>query len=690
MSPTGRPTAPRTVPALYRCEITHLRRSPLRHRVRHRTYLWLIDPAAPPRLPRALRPLARFDPRDHFDGTAPTLAAGLARFLRSRMESPPDGPALMLTHARVLGYVFNPLTLYWCHHRDGSPGCVVAEVHNTYGKRHLYLLQPDATGAAHTAKDFPVSPFFPVAGGYRMRLPLPGERLRLTVTLEQPGQRPFTAAVTGTRSTAGPLPLLRAAARHPLSTLAVSAAIRAHGIALYLRGLPVRRHEPPAAPPPAAATAPLPSSAQSPAKQRTMRQITPPRPLPADPARWEGVATVPAASRPRTALTERLVRRAVARMPLRVVTPAGPLPGPGGPRIDLHDPDAFYRRLGTGGTIGFGESYLAGEWDAPDLVAALTVLAGHTGTLVPAPLQRLRRLWAPRQPATQHNAPDAARENIRRHYDLSNDLFALFLDDTLTYSAALFRSLPARREHLADAQHRKIDRLLDLADVGPGTRLLEIGTGWGELALRAARRGARVDTLTLSAAQRDLAEQRIREAGAADRVTVRLQDYRELADGPAGRYDAVVSVEMIEAVGVRGWPGYFRTLDRVLAPGGRIALQAITMPHERMLASHTTHTWIQKYVFPGGQLPSTRAIAEAVARHTSLRVTRREPYGPHYAETLRLWRERFTEQAAAVTGLGFDATFRRMWTFYLAYCEAGFRSGYLDVQQFLLTKGTPA
>ncbi|MEV8115461.1 MULTISPECIES: class I SAM-dependent methyltransferase [Streptomyces] len=420
-----------------------------------------------------------------------------------------------------------------------------------------------------------------------------------------------------------------------------------------------------------------------------MNRLTPSHPLPVDPVTWPDVAAVPAASRPRVAVTERLVRRAVSRLPLRVVTPDGPLPGPGGPRIEIHDPAAFHRRLGTSGTIGFGESYLAGEWDAPDLVAALTVVAGHAGALIPAPLQRLRGWWAPPQPASQHNAPDDARENIRRHYDLSNDLFALFLDPTLTYSSAVFRTLPARWDQLEQAQHRKIDRLLDLAGAGPGTRLLEIGTGWGELAVRAARRGAHVDTITLSAAQRDLALRKVAEAGVADRVEIRLQDYRDLSAHPGAGYDAVVSVEMIEAVGVRGWPGYFRALDRVLAPGGRIALQAITMPHDRMVASHTTHTWIQKYIFPGGQLPSTEAITDGAARHAGLTVARRERYGPHYAETLRLWRERFTEQAPAVEGLGFDDTFRRMWTFYLAYCEAGFRSGYLDVQQFQLLKGGP-
>ncbi|CAM5517720.1 SAM-dependent methyltransferase [Streptomyces griseorubiginosus] len=407
---------------------------------------------------------------------------------------------------------------------------------------------------------------------------------------------------------------------------------------------------------------------------------------PADAARWPDVVAVPRPSRPRDTVTAALVRRALRGLPLRVrLAGSGDL-GLGGPVLQVHDPAAFHARIGTGGLVGFGESYMAGEWDAPDLVAALTVLAAHAADLIPAPLQRLRGLWAPRHPHEERNTPDGSRANISRHYDLSNDLFALFLDDTLSYSSAVFRGFPADWDLLAAAQHRKIDRLLDLADVGAGTRLLEIGTGWGELALRAAARGARVTSLTLSAEQRSLALERVRAAGLEDRVSVELCDYREAT----GQYDAVVSVEMIEAVGAEFWPVYFRTLDARLAPGGRVALQAITMPHARMLASRDTFTWIHKYVFPGGLIPSTEAIEHTARDHTALRLARRDAFGAHYAETLRLWRERFTERADEVAALGFDETFRRLWTFYLAYSEAGFRSGYLDVQQYLFTKENPA
>ncbi|WP_443047847.1 class I SAM-dependent methyltransferase [Streptomyces sp. H39-S7] len=412
-----------------------------------------------------------------------------------------------------------------------------------------------------------------------------------------------------------------------------------------------------------------------------------------NPERWPDVVRVPVAP-VRAAVAERLVRRALARLPLRLGLPGrAPVgsPDPDAPLLRIHRPGPFFARIGESGLIGFGESYMAGDWDSDDLVGVLTVLASQVASLIPAPLQRLRGAWALRQPSAQRNTVVGARGNISRHYDLSNDLFSLFLDRTMTYSAALFppdgapadAPSPTGDEPLTVAQHRKIDRLLDLAAVGPGTRLLEIGTGWGELALRAARRGAEVVTVTLSREQRELARMRIREAGYEDRVTVQLLDYRQIR----GEYDAVVSVEMVEAVGAEFWPVYFRTLERLLAPGGRIALQAITMPHDRLLASRRTFTWIQKYIFPGGLLPSVTAVEQVLARDTGLRIAEDTGFGTHYARTLQLWRERFTERAAEVAELGFDETFRRMWTFYLAYSEAGFRSGYLDVRQLLLVRG---
>jgi len=426
-----------------------------------------------------------------------------------------------------------------------------------------------------------------------------------------------------------------------------------------------------------------------------------------DAERWPDVA-VAAGSPVRAAVARALFARAVARLPLRVRWPDGTTAGGGGaadPVMVLHRPREFYRRFGASGLIGFGESYLAGDWDAAgqgggdqsggdqsggdqsggdqsgrDLTALLTVFAEHAAELVPPWLQRLRALAVRRQPHGDRQTVTGARRNIGRHYDLSNDLFALFLDETMTYSAAVFADLEDATD-LAGAQRRKIDRLLDTAGVGRGCRLLEIGTGWGELAIRAARRGATVRSVTISREQAALATQRVAAAGLAGPVHVELCDYRDVE----GQYDAICSVEMLEAVGERYWDTFFAALDQCLAPGGRVALQAITMPHDRMLATRSTYTWIQKYIFPGGLLPSVTAIGDSLSR-TRLRIVRREDYGPHYAQTLRLWREQFGAQADEVARLGFDEVFRRMWTFYLSYSEAGFRAGYIDVSQLTLAR----
>ncbi|WP_370882650.1 class I SAM-dependent methyltransferase [Kineosporia succinea] len=414
-------------------------------------------------------------------------------------------------------------------------------------------------------------------------------------------------------------------------------------------------------------------------------------------ARWPDVVRVPFGGA-HAAVTRILFRQAVSRLPVRVEMGAQVLGGGGlsDPVMRIVRPDDFFARVGRYGLIGFGESFQAGDWEAlppvqpvpgrgeDPLVELLTVFATRLARLVPPALQRLRRFATLRQPRSDENTPDGSRSNIARHYDLSNDLFSTFLDPTLTYSSALFdEEVGNTWSDLEPAQLRKIDRLLDECRVGAGSRVLEIGTGWGHLALRAAQRGAVVHSITLSEEQLCLARKRVADAGFEDQVTIELCDYRAVQ----GVYDAIVSVEMIEAVGEAYWPTYFATIDRCLAPGGSAGIQAITMPHDRLIVSRRTWTWIQKYVFPGGLIPSVEAFRHAVAG-TSLRVTSDLSFGPAYAETLRLWRERFTAASGELEALGFDEIFHRMWTFYLAYSEAGFRSRYLDVHQFVLRRPT--
>ncbi len=428
--------------------------------------------------------------------------------------------------------------------------------------------------------------------------------------------------------------------------------------------------------------------------------LAPNRPSVSD---WPGLHVIPSGPKAwsfaRVAKT--IFRTALRRLPVTVRVgdslSAGimgaEIMGAGGPVMTIHRPDEFFARVGNQGLIGFGEAYLTGAWDAEDLAGFLTVLAADLPNLIPERLQRLRAAYVARPPRHQVNTVVNTRDNIAHHYDLSNDLFATFLDPTLSYSSALFESgFESRRDEVGDhlvaiaptvtgdfavAQVRKIERLLDEAQVGEGTRVLEIGTGWGELAILAARRGAVVRTVTLSSEQQALARERIAAAGFADQVEVDLCDYRLVE----GEYDAIVSVEMIEAVGHEYWGTYFATIDRLLAPGGGVSIQAITMPHDRMLATRQTYTWIHKYIFPGGFLPSVQVLDEITRDETTLRLTGRLSMGQHYAQTLRLWDEAFLAASDRVLELGFDTTFLRMWHFYLDYSRAGFASGYIDVNQ---------
>ena len=694
--------------ARYDVTIKHQRMDPVSYGFTYHMDQWLIDLDDVPVLPRPLRRLAGFRAADHLGDPRLALRVNVENFLRANGIDLDGGPIRTLANPRVLGYAFNPLSLHWCHHADGSLACVIAEVHNTYGQRHAYLVHPDAAGRADVDKQFYVSPFYDVSGAYRMSVPEPADALAITLTLHRQGERPFVAAVRGSRRP-GSVGLLHAL-RTPLASRAVMFAIKRHGSALYLKGLrPAHRPEQNRQP-----GVQMPASAV----QELPRPVEPAVPVaaeldPADVLRWPDVVAQP--HRPiRAAVARVLFTRAVAKLAVRIELPDGHVLGAGGtdaPTMRLLRPEAFYQRLGATGLIGFGESYMAGDWMAggrrpvavadessgnlefaadgefpagpqDDLATVLTEFAEQMGTLIPPWLQRLRQAAVLRAPGAQDNTVPGSRRNISHHYDLSNELFSAFLDPSMSYSSALFDADPvASRESLRDAQHRKIDRLLDVTGVTAGSRVLEIGTGWGELAILAADRGATVTTVTLSQEQAELARKRIENAGHTDAVTVELQDYRETT----GSYDAVLSVEMIEAVGANHWNEYFTLLHDRLAPGGRIGLQAITMPHDRMLASMNTYTWILKYIFPGGQIASVQAVRNHAAQ-AGLRVTGNFAFGLHYAETLRRWRARFEAQSATVDRLGFDLVFRRMWSLYLGYSEAGFRSGYLDVNQFVLTK----
>jgi cyclopropane-fatty-acyl-phospholipid synthase len=347
-------------------------------------------------------------------------------------------------------------------------------------------------------------------------------------------------------------------------------------------------------------------------------------------------------------------------------------------RLDVLD-FRLLSRVATHGSVGLGEAYQEGWWRSEDLVRLLELLLANAERGRERH-PRLTRLVQARPRSNRRQGLRAARRNIAAHYDLGNELFELMLDSTMTYSCALFERAD---DSLEEAQLRKLRRVCDKLGLGPGHRVLEIGCGWGSFALVAAGEfGAHVTGLTLSAEQARFARARVAAAGLDDRVRILEEDYRV----HSGRYHRVASIEMIEAIGEKQFPVFFAALDRLLVPGGRACVQTILVPDERWPRYRATPDWIERHVFPGCLIPSLAALTSAMSRSSRLTVAGLEEIGPSYAETLRRWRASFLGRLAEVRRLGYDDRFVRTWDFYLAVCEAGFRTRWLRDAQVVLTR----
>jgi cyclopropane-fatty-acyl-phospholipid synthase len=356
--------------------------------------------------------------------------------------------------------------------------------------------------------------------------------------------------------------------------------------------------------------------------------------------------------------------------------------GRGAPTATIHLQDVRFWRMLTRGSRGLAESFARGMWDSPDLVAVIR-LAARNAVLI----DRVRRFtapfWTPHQRVRallRRGTRRQSRKDIAFHYDLGNELFERMLDPTMMYSCALFERDGMT---LQEASVAKLERVCARLEIGAGDHVLEIGTGWGGFAVHAAaRRGCRVTTTTISREQHDYAVRRVREAGLSDRVTVLMCDYRDLR----GRYDKLVSIEMIEAVGWQHIGTFFQRCSQLLTPHGAMLLQAITIDDRAYEVEKASKSFIREYIFPGGTLPSMEVIARNVARRTDLQTVGLEDITTSYVETLRRWRHNFAAHADELSAMGYDEHFRRLWTLYLSYCEAGFAERRICDVQLLLAK----
>jgi cyclopropane-fatty-acyl-phospholipid synthase len=349
--------------------------------------------------------------------------------------------------------------------------------------------------------------------------------------------------------------------------------------------------------------------------------------------------------------------------------------------IRVHNP-RFYSEVAFGGTLGSGEAYMNGYWHCDNLtgLVRLMVINRHLMNDVDSGLSRLSAPLLRLAHWLNRNDKSGSRRNIAAHYDLGNRFFELFLDETMAYSCGIFEKADAT---LKDASTAKFDAACSKLDLKPGQHLLEIGTGWGGLAMHAASKfGCRVTTTTISREQYEFAKDRIARAGLSDRITLLLEDYRDLR----GQYDALVSIEMIEAVGHQYLDTYFQCCSGLLRPSGAMLLQAITIRDQFYDRARRSVDFIKRFIFPGAFIPSVQTLIDSLARATDLKLFHQEDIGPHYARTLKMWRERFLARQAEVRALGYPERFVRMWEFYLCYCEGGFEERQLGDVQMLLTK----
>jgi cyclopropane-fatty-acyl-phospholipid synthase len=353
-----------------------------------------------------------------------------------------------------------------------------------------------------------------------------------------------------------------------------------------------------------------------------------------------------------------------------------------GATLEVHRPRMFRRAL-MGGMIGLGESFMDGDWSSPDVVTLLRLALRNMSALdgLGGIVSAGARWWANAARALRDNTPVSSRRHIGRHYDLGNDFFRLFLDANLLYSCAVFEE---PEDTLEIAQIRKLDRICRKLQLCPDDHVLEIGTGWGGFAAYAATRyGCRITTTTISRKQHEYAARWFASLDtSAERITLLDRDYRELT----GRFDKIVSIEMFEAVGLKHYDEFFGAVERLLAPDGAALIQTITVDDQRFEAYRASADWVEKYIFPGGELAAVGAILQSVARTTDLSLFHAENIGMHYTATLHAWRERFTARRDEVRALGYDERFIRMWDLYLAYCEAAFAERYIGDFQLLLTK----
>ena len=607
------------------------------------------------------RPVSLHD-GDYLDEGPGTIREKLVARLENEVDVAAIDRVVMVTSPRLLGYVFNPVSFYYCFDKTGGLLATVAEVNNTYGEKHVYTL-PATNGNRHgfparfqADKAFHVSPYNSMGGSYDFTFGDIRRELDICLDLHREGEHILKAQLLGNARSLTPWNHLKTLVMNPIMPLLTIPRI-------YWEAF----------------------------KLRFKRKLTfHDKPVPDSPMT---IRRLPATRIQKyfQGLIQKLLKKA-DRNSLEMTLPDGKAVAYGdaadGSQVQMRINDyRFFSRVALGADIGLGEAFMYDEWDTDDIPGVLGFFiknrpALNDGNLKGALLQRFLEKM---RFLARANSLIGSRRNIHEHYDLSNDFFQTFLDNTLAYSCAVFEN-PA--DDLETAQRNKFRRIIRKLRLQPEDHLLEIGCGWGGFAIEAVRQtGCRVTGITISAEQYDFARERVREAGLEENIEILFRDYRKME----GQFDKIVSIEMLEAVGHTYYRSFFEQIDSLLKPEGIAVLQTITIPDQRYDAYRKSHDWIQKHIFPGGLLPSLTILTMTMTRYTSLLVDHVENYGDHYATTLAHWHRRFKANREQVANLGFDRVFQRKWAYYLGSCEAGFRERVLGNLQLVLTReGNPS
>ena len=644
-------------------ETFHQRLLPTKHSFRYPIWMFLFDieelSELNTRLPffgYNLKRLVSLHDRDYIDDSNRSLNDKIDRLLKEKGIDCKVEKTYLLTCPRFLNYVFNPVSFYYCLDADSKIVAFVAEVNNTFGERHLYVMgeKQEVFSSNKTnyriKKGFYVSPFYDVDGEYDIKLSSLNGKTKIQMDLNKSNQKVFFSNLQGSLISLNQKSFWRTLAKYPLSIiLNMPRIIWESSKMYYTKGIKVQ-HKPLAL------------------------------------GRDTSVRELPNLYQRKSLQVLDSYLKNFDNSGLKMTMPNKEevyYANADDAHADMRVYDyQFFPRVVMGSDVAFGEAYVDNLFDSSDLTKLIEFFIENKAGIdhMPTSMFYLQKAFSLFRHARRRNTKNGSKKNIRAHYDLSNELFELFLDPTMTYSSAFFEN---ENETLEQAQFNKLDRVIKKAELSEKDHLLEIGSGWGSLAIRAAQTtGCRVTTVTLSREQLGFARKRISDLGLKDKISLIFCDYRDVK----GSFDKIVSIEMLEAVGHQYYKKFFSKCDSLLKPSGKMVLQTISISNDRYHEAKKGADWIQQYIFPGSTIPSLEVLEEEAKSSSNFVLEDCEDIGIHYAKTLKIWQQCFNQNEQKVKDLGFDMKFIRMWRYYLSYCEAAFKTRYLGDLQLVFNR----